>query len=416
MHRIDGPGATVDNKFTDGDPVGGVQATVVTDDFLNDVQEELISVLAAAGLTPVKGTQDQVLQAIYKLAQSQKATAFTAAGTATALTLTPTPAISAYAANQRFTVKFPVSSGLNPTLNVSAKGAKSLKQYDSAGAKVAAQFVADQVGDVLYDGVDFVVLDPLPLGQNHVGIQGSNKNLKVSTTGTTALITVTADELIIKGGNSYQTLSGLALSLSALVSGVNGLDSGSVSGGTWYYLWAIWNPSLPSAPAGLLSLSSTSPSMPSGYTHRARIGSIRTDSASPFNPLAIVQFGKRVQYKPTNATNTLRFPNMSSGSSIGNPSIPAGAVAVSTAQYVPETASSIKVYLTQTASAGLNGIVVPSNNYGIDGSPTQPPIGLTVSNEQGTQPPIEFMLESANVFLAAATAYTLSCIGWEDTI
>ena len=162
MYRIDGPGATVDNKFTEGDPVGGVQATVVTDDFLNDVQEELISVLAGAGVTPEKGTQDQVLQAIYKLAQSQKATAFPAGGTATALTLAPTPAITAYAANQRFTVKFPVNSGVNPTLNVSAKGAKSLKQYDSTGAKVSAVFAAGQISDVEYDGTDLVVLNPLP--------------------------------------------------------------------------------------------------------------------------------------------------------------------------------------------------------------------------------------------------------------
>lgn len=64
MHRIDGPGATVDNRFTDGDPVGGVQATMVTDDWANDVQEELMSVLGAASIAPVKGTQDQVLKAI----------------------------------------------------------------------------------------------------------------------------------------------------------------------------------------------------------------------------------------------------------------------------------------------------------------------------------------------------------------
>lgn len=67
MHRIDGPGATVDNRFTDGDPVGGVQATVVTDDWANDVQEELMSVLAAAGIAPVKGTQDQVVKAFRAL-------------------------------------------------------------------------------------------------------------------------------------------------------------------------------------------------------------------------------------------------------------------------------------------------------------------------------------------------------------
>ncbi|SDI54983.1 hypothetical protein [Pseudomonas abietaniphila] len=67
MHRIDGPGATVDNKFTEGDPTGGVQATVVTAPWLNDMQEEMVSVLSAAAITPVKGTQNQILQAIRKI-------------------------------------------------------------------------------------------------------------------------------------------------------------------------------------------------------------------------------------------------------------------------------------------------------------------------------------------------------------
>lgn len=64
MHRIDGPGATANNRFTDGDPVSGVPATMVTDDWANDIQEELMSILAARGITPVKGTTNQVLTAI----------------------------------------------------------------------------------------------------------------------------------------------------------------------------------------------------------------------------------------------------------------------------------------------------------------------------------------------------------------
>ncbi len=193
MHRIDGPGATADNRFTDGDPVGGVQATMVTDDWANDVQEEIISVLTAAGVTPVKGTQDQVLQAIYKLDQAQKATAFTTAGTATALTLTPTPAIQAYTPYLRFNVKFSVTGGVNPTLNVSGKGAKSLKQYDAAGAKVPAVFVADQASDVLYDGTDFVLLDQLPTIRP--GVRGTASNYKASATGVSGNIAITADRM-----------------------------------------------------------------------------------------------------------------------------------------------------------------------------------------------------------------------------
>lgn len=95
-------------------------------------------------------------------AQSQVFTAFTAGGTAPAFTLTPTPAIGAYALNQRFQVSFSAAGGATPTLNISGQGAKNLKQYNSSGAKVAAIIAAGQTSDVFYDGTDFVVLDPLP--------------------------------------------------------------------------------------------------------------------------------------------------------------------------------------------------------------------------------------------------------------
>ncbi len=67
MHRIDGPGATVDHKFTEGDPIGGVAATVVTAAWMNDVQEELMTLLTTAGISPVKGTQNQVMAALMAL-------------------------------------------------------------------------------------------------------------------------------------------------------------------------------------------------------------------------------------------------------------------------------------------------------------------------------------------------------------
>lgn len=67
MHRIDGPGATVDNKFTDGDPLGGIQATLVTDDWLNDVQENIMAVLAAAGVSPTKARAADLVDAIVGL-------------------------------------------------------------------------------------------------------------------------------------------------------------------------------------------------------------------------------------------------------------------------------------------------------------------------------------------------------------
>lgn len=70
MYPIAGPGATVDNKFTEGDPVTGLQATVVTANWANDVQAEILNVLVSAGLTPTPGVQNQLSDAIRKISGS----------------------------------------------------------------------------------------------------------------------------------------------------------------------------------------------------------------------------------------------------------------------------------------------------------------------------------------------------------
>ena len=67
MHRIDGPAAAPGGFFTEGDPGTGTPATVVTDDFMNAVQEELVAVAVSAGDTLSKPSNDQVVKAIKKL-------------------------------------------------------------------------------------------------------------------------------------------------------------------------------------------------------------------------------------------------------------------------------------------------------------------------------------------------------------
>lgn len=64
MHRIDGIGATIDNKFTEGNPAAGVIATQVTDDILNAFQEEIAAVIEAAGITLDKANNAQLLAAL----------------------------------------------------------------------------------------------------------------------------------------------------------------------------------------------------------------------------------------------------------------------------------------------------------------------------------------------------------------
>ncbi len=64
MHRIDAPGFAPGNLFTEGNPSLSIPATEVSDDWLNDVQEELTTVIEGVGITLVKGLQTQLQSAI----------------------------------------------------------------------------------------------------------------------------------------------------------------------------------------------------------------------------------------------------------------------------------------------------------------------------------------------------------------
>jgi hypothetical protein len=71
MHRIDHPSADVSTPsrpvFTEGNPALGQAATVVTDDWLNDVQENLMRLCVLAGISPVKGRDQDVYDAVVAL-------------------------------------------------------------------------------------------------------------------------------------------------------------------------------------------------------------------------------------------------------------------------------------------------------------------------------------------------------------
>lgn len=64
MFRIDSEGATLDNKFTEGDPQLGVPATVVSADWLNAVQEELAGFVEYNGLVLSKLDSTQLKNAM----------------------------------------------------------------------------------------------------------------------------------------------------------------------------------------------------------------------------------------------------------------------------------------------------------------------------------------------------------------
>jgi len=68
MFRIDSDGATVSNRFTEGDPQTSVPATVVSADWLNSVQEEMIKTIEEMGIALSKPSEDQHWLALLELA------------------------------------------------------------------------------------------------------------------------------------------------------------------------------------------------------------------------------------------------------------------------------------------------------------------------------------------------------------
>jgi hypothetical protein len=251
-------------------------------------------------------------------------------------------------------------------------------------------------------------------GIGAIEVQGTFKNLQANANGTTAAVNVTADALaVMTAGNAYKTLYNLNLSANtgAASGAANSLDTGAWAFSTWYYVFVINGVS---GTALLFSLSATAPTLPSGYTYLARVGSIRTQSATNFNPLAFKQYGRRVQYVVTTSSNVPNLPVMASGA-IGNVSTPTW-VSVAVSSFVPSTAS--KINATVGFNYGNIAMVAPNNSYGAAGaSSNRPPIVIQGAAGIYTTANFDLLLESTSIYAAMAQAdHILSCVGWEDNL
>lgn len=515
-------------------------------DWANDKEGFFQSIISKAAITP-DGSVDkvgssQLFSALIRLIQNQEGVAYVTAGTPGAFTIAPTPALTAYAINQLFQVTFNAAGGVTPTINVSGLGIKSLKQFNSAGVKIAAIIASGQTSDVFYDGTDFVLLDQLPnssgvtqakfdnstnlattafvqgvglkLNNNYVvtgnttltaathagamvvgssvssftvtlplastmpagasikflnygggtmflvgggsdtiqnpftniaqlaiqqgswftlvstgsngwyvsdgmqlaAITSSFKNLSGSANGISAAASFSADELVLKSNyGAYTTLRSVTISPSLSSSGVNGLDTGTSAASTWYSVWVIWNGT---TIAGLFSLSATNPALPSGYTHSARVGWVRSDGTANKYPLSFVQSGRSWRYKVSPGTNVLGTPVMSSGTA-GNIATPTYS-AVSISAFVPPTAIKITVSANSFITNGLL-VAHPNPNAGPasnSAATNMPLIFQSVGSSGGaTTTSVDMIIESGSIYWASNSVNgVLACFGYEDSL
>lgn len=254
--------------------------------------------------------------------------------------------------------------------------------------------------------------DQIPsLVPSGTSIVGAFRNLKASASGTSANISVSADEIVVENtSNAYATLRSVSLTIAGTTTGANALDTGTIATSTWYSVWVIYNGT---TTAGLLSTSATSPTLPSGYTHKARVGWIRTDDTGNKYPLAFKQYGRKVCYAPIAGSNLTYYPTIAS--SVAGTALAAGSVtwssAIGTTSFFPSTAAFI------TAIAINSGYVALSDStlyVGIYGSAAAPFAGS--SNNAGDRCIGEFPY-TANLYVAGNSGQpNVHAIGWEDNL
>jgi len=375
--------------FVDGNPSQGVTGTTVTAAFLNALQNHRHDGLDQDGSCP---------------------TSFVvASGSANTYTAAFSPALTAHCAGLPLLIQAPATNTGASTFNPNSLGAKSIVRQDGSVLQ-AGDIVSGGVYQLVYDGTNYQVAAV----STPASVQGMFKNLIVSASGSAAAISASCDEIVVGDGVTYQTLRSVNLSIAGTSNGAGGLDTGTLAASTWYSIWVIRNNSTGTA-AGLMSLSATAPTMPSGYTHKARIGWIRTDSTANKYPLSFIQYGRQVQYKVVSGSNVTAYPAMASGvaGSIATPTW----VSVSVSTFIPTTASAIKINLTALNSTAC---AAPNNAFGAYSSATNPPplsssnAGSTSTNHSGNA---SLPLEGTSVYWASnGSPGLMQCLGWEDTI
>jgi hypothetical protein len=161
----------------------------------------------------------------------------------------------------------------------------------------------------------------------------SHRNLKIDCTSNTQVVVKSGSVVSTDDASKVLTLAS-DRTLDITAGGVNGLDTGSEAANTWYYIYLIYNPATDTT-NGLLSVSATSPTLPSGYTKKRLIGAVRNDGSSNF-----------IYFKQVNtlvyiaATFTWR---LLSGGTAGS------LTAVDMSSYVPVTISAVAILSVNSA-------------------------------------------------------------------
>jgi hypothetical protein len=239
------------------------------------------------------------------------------------------------------------------------------------------------------------------------------KNLSIKVTGGSTL-QASADYVTVatSGSSAFQTLAFPQASIDLANAGsVNQLDSGTLSGPQPYAVWSIAT-AAGTAVGFIVSASFTAPTMPSGYTYKARVGALITSTSTAGQLMGTYQFGRDVQYivglAGTGTTGSL--PRIISGTQT------AWTATAVTTKFVPSTASVINVMLSAGSGSG-NVQAAPNNSYSTTINSTSNPAPLVFNASGAINIMGSLVLESANIYYGATDGQGgMWCTGWRDNI
>ncbi|AXK39611.1 pyocin knob domain-containing protein [Crenobacter cavernae] len=448
MRRISTPTAVADMfgpgkpGFRDGDPLAGILATRLNADFFNQIQEELAGLVEATGVALDSNNRAQVRTAILALIAANaaaiehahawvqltgKPTTLSGFGITDAIRNTKAVDISGTDLNTFFQTGFYDGANLeNAPTGYSAVTCHLQVQLHSDPAAGGSNFCLQRITPLGETG-----LPNIPYVRRHVSSTtweawvpesssvpaGTRSGLQVSYTGTSGVVTVTANALTLQnaGGQSLTLTGWNQQATSGNASGaVNSLDAGNWAFGTNYYLFAIYNPS--TRTRGLLwSTSPTAPTLPAGFTYFCLVSANRTQSATNYWLLGGVQNDRKFQPKVAAGSN-VTAPILAASGSAGSTSAPTY-VSVSLSSIVPPNACAVDVTITNGSGTASQAIIVaPNGGYGPQASTTNPsPLALGASGSAyATSASKAIQLESLALYWAssASTAY-LWINGWE---
>lgn len=159
----------------------------------------------------------------------------TAGGTADALTLTLTPAITAYATGM--VIEFIASASANTgatTINVNGVGVKNVVRRDGSTALSAGNIPAGAPCTIIYDGTSFRLLAPTLSADLGLGTMATQAASNVAITG--GSITGITDLAVADGGTGASTAAAARVNLLPAYTG-NGLKVLQINAGATDVAW-----------------------------------------------------------------------------------------------------------------------------------------------------------------------------------